>query len=325
MNKIMLIVLAGSLLLAACAQPSALTATPSPTRLRVTLRPYLGPTLTATPSPTNAATLTPLPTATPTPRTHVIRSNEDMLGIAFQYGITLNDLQTANPSANPRALRVGDSLTIPASQSTPTPDPDHPPLPTPVGLTAETPQCSSTAAGGLWCFAILRNTQRFAVEGVSAAFHLRDRTSGEIETQTAYPDLNRLEAGGWLPLAAYFSAPAPAQFEVSLELLTALPIPVDSGRYLTLADPAAHTALSADGLSAQVSGGVSLASGQNGPALVTLTAVAQDQSGAVIGLRSLTLESALESGEELPFTLTVYSSGAAIAQVLLLQEAVPAP
>lgn len=326
MKKNLLILLTGAWLLAACsAAPTAAGQTASPTPARVTLQPYLGPSLTATPSPTSADTPTPLPTATPTPRTHVIARNEDMLGIAFQYGVSLNAMLTANPSANPRALRVGDSLTIPAGQYTPTPDPKNPPLPTPVGLTLTSPHCVAAVSGELWCFVRLENPQTFSVEGAAVRVNLRDADSGALTSQTGYPPLNSLPAGGWLPAVVYFPAPAPKNFDASAELVAALPVAVDAARYLALQAVQPQVSLSADGLSAQISASAALADGQSGPAQVTAAAAAFNAKGEIIGLRSLTLPAQLNAGESQPYTLTLYSaSGEAIARVELLQEAVPA-
>ena len=298
--------------------PPTLSATP-----QETLRPYLGPTFTATPSPTNPATATPLPSATPTPRTHVITNSEDLWGIALRYGVTLEDMMTANPTTNPRFLRVGDTLHVPAPLYTFTPDPQHPPLPTPVSLTLSAPVCAATAAGGLWCFTSAADEQAFDVEGVSAVITVRDRANGQITTQTAYPPLNRLRAGAWLPLAAYFPAPAPDDYEVSAELRSALPIPAEGGRYLELAEGSPQVVVAADGLSARVTGDLSLAQGQSGPAGVLLAGVAYAADGSLAGIRNFEPDAPLESGQTQPYEFTVYSTGAPIAQVVVLSEASP--
>ncbi len=48
-------------------------------------------------------------------RTHSVKSGETLAAIARKYGISLNALQTANPGVDPRHLRVGATLNIPAS------------------------------------------------------------------------------------------------------------------------------------------------------------------------------------------------------------------
>src|SRR5574340_764512 len=160
--------------LTACAPAAGLeTNTPTPTRAGE-LATYSGPAPSTTPSPTNAATNTPLPTATPTPRTHVVKAKEDLWGIAWRYGITLEDLLTANPTVNPHFLSVGSELKIPAARYTPTPDASHPPLPTPIGLVLADPYCYPSHEGGLWCFTTAQNGQAFSVESLSASIQLYD-------------------------------------------------------------------------------------------------------------------------------------------------------
>jgi len=47
------------------------------------------------------------------PRTHVIKARETLASIARQYGVKLQALSAANPTANPRHLRPGQPLNIP--------------------------------------------------------------------------------------------------------------------------------------------------------------------------------------------------------------------
>ena len=72
--------------------------------------PTLRPTATA-PLVPPAATVTP--TITPTPIIHVVQEGDTLLSIAFQYGVSLQALQTTNGIENPQFLRVGQGLIIP--------------------------------------------------------------------------------------------------------------------------------------------------------------------------------------------------------------------
>ncbi len=324
MKKLTLYMLT-ALLLSAC-QPAGFglpTATLRPVAV-VTLTPYLGAPSTPTPSLTPADTPTPLPTATPTPRYHTIRRGEDLFGIALYYGITLQDLLTANPTVNPYALRIGDQVVVPAAQYTPTLDPRNPPSPTPVGLSLPRPVCYATRDEGVWCFALLSNPQDFDAEGVSAIFRLYDRLSGEIVSQTAYPPLNHLPAGGFVPLAAFFPPPAPLQFDAALELLTALPIPPESRRYLGIEIVQEEVRILADGQIAEASGRLRL-SGEDETAAsrVIVAAVALDGQDRVVGVRRWEANQPLGAGESLPFAMRVYTAAEPIARLILLAEAAP--
>lgn len=51
--------------------------------------------------------------AAPSARTHRVRSGETLDGIARSYGISVTELQRANPGVQPRRLQIGQVLTIP--------------------------------------------------------------------------------------------------------------------------------------------------------------------------------------------------------------------
>jgi len=311
------------LFLVACS-PVAGTVTQTATATRSgTLKAYTGPELSVTPSPTNAATVTPLPSATPTPRTHIVRAKEDLWGIALRYGLTLEDLLTANPTVDPRFLSIGANLSIPAPLHTPTPDASHPPLPTPVGMELAIPDCYPTRESGLWCFTTAVNTQEYSLEALSAAIRLYDRASGEIISQTAFAPLSLVPPGGTMVLSAYFASPAPLDFSATVELLTALPVPPASGRFLTVQQTGTQIDIAANGLSATASGTFQLSDPQTTANRLQAAAIAYDAQGKVTGLRRWEYLEPLSGSSALDFDLTVYAAGASIDRVVVLVEAYP--
>lgn len=52
--------------------------------------------------------------SSPRPRTYVVKSGDMMTGIARQFGVKLSALQAANPQVDPRRIKVGQTLNIPA-------------------------------------------------------------------------------------------------------------------------------------------------------------------------------------------------------------------
>lgn len=74
------------------------------------------PRITVTTPANIASTGRPSPaTNTPTPsRTHTVKPGETPILIARQYGIKLDSLMSANPRLDPRRMRVGQALSIPA-------------------------------------------------------------------------------------------------------------------------------------------------------------------------------------------------------------------
>jgi LysM repeat protein len=64
-----------------------------------------------TPPATLQARVTPLPAQK---KTYVVRSGETMAQIARKFGVSLPRLQAANPGVEPKRIRAGQTLTIPA-------------------------------------------------------------------------------------------------------------------------------------------------------------------------------------------------------------------
>lgn len=91
--------------------------TPSPTP---TTRPTVAasPTPIPTASPTGAATPTPRPaspepTASPTPRTYVVRPGDSLSSIAAAFRVSVQQLSVANHLSDPNQLSIGQVLVIP--------------------------------------------------------------------------------------------------------------------------------------------------------------------------------------------------------------------
>ena len=59
----------------------------------------------------------PVPTDSGGPARHMVSSGESLDGIARRYGITLEELRRANPTVEPRRLRVGSWVVIPPGSS----------------------------------------------------------------------------------------------------------------------------------------------------------------------------------------------------------------
>ncbi|MEM9235390.1 MAG: LysM peptidoglycan-binding domain-containing protein, partial [Verrucomicrobiota bacterium] len=61
-------------------------------------------------------------TTEPTPRnfagTHVVKDGETFFGIARKYGLSVDTLAEANPSVNPRSIRIGQSLKLVSRETT---------------------------------------------------------------------------------------------------------------------------------------------------------------------------------------------------------------
>ena len=90
------------------------------------------------PAPAPAYGQTPAPAATAAPLTHKVQYGESWTSVAAEYGVTIRQLQAANPRSV-RAngwLRVGEVLTIPGQQQ---PVPAASATPVSTGLQRERP------------------------------------------------------------------------------------------------------------------------------------------------------------------------------------------
>jgi LysM repeat protein len=143
--------------------------TPSQTAMPVIpLTPYL----TATSSPvvprgTARLIVTPTiaPSPTPTPLTYAVVKDDLMGAIAARYGITLEELQAANPEVDPRLLSIGTKLIIPLGESSPPVFATATPMP----VAVQPAECYSVLDGGAWCFILVTNNQARPLENLGAS------------------------------------------------------------------------------------------------------------------------------------------------------------
>ncbi len=320
-NHLLAAVIGVSLALASCAPaaPVPTINTPSPTRTGA-LTPYLTATASSTPTPPNPATPTPLPSPTATMQAHVIKAGEDLGGIAYRFHVSVQALLEANPGLDPRMLKVGGSLNIPASDQQPT---SAAPSPTPVAVRLKEVSCAIGKDGGAWCFVLARNREKTAVESVSAVVRIAGQDGSDMRSQVATGQLDIIPAGATAALMAYFDPPLPPELQASAELLTALPVPADSDRYLPVKLAGTQVLIAEDGLSAAVSGTVALDAKEGKAGVVWIAATAYDAGGRVLGVRRWENEKPLRAGQEQTFEMQVYSTGGDISKVELLSQARP--
>ena len=141
--------------------------------------------------PTHLPPPTETPAPTPTPFTYTVKKGDTMLAIAFNYGLSLEQLLAANPTAQPRMLSVGTVLVIPLEGVLATPEPTEAPLP----LKADKPLCYPQADGGLWCLMLVLNDQVVAVENLTGRISLFSPSGESLSSQTAYAPLDILQPG----------------------------------------------------------------------------------------------------------------------------------
>jgi LysM repeat protein len=266
------------------------TATPPVTTLVVTTVP--------TPSPP------PLPSPTP----------DTMIAIAARFGITLDELQVANPEVNPNFLSVGTQLVIPVEfEEGGTTDDQL--LPIEEGNT----ECYQVRSGGVWCYWLLTNPLAQPVENISAVIRLYDGLGQQLVSKQAVPLLNILEPETQAPITVFFEPPVPTWQLAQGQLQSVVYANQFSERYILGSFEAVDVNISLDGLMADISGELRMTVGQL-PEYVWVLAVAYDANGVVVGARRW--EAPRDQLTDSPdFIFQVYSLGRPIDHVDLLFEA----
>jgi LysM repeat protein len=306
--------------LTACANQQPETMVPIPTEIPLT--PYYTetPLPSLTPTLTGQPTATPRPTATPTPLVYTIKTNDTLITIAYTFGITVADLQTANPGVNPNMLSIGSTLIIPPVKVTPG---AVVPSPTPFGVTLAEATCYTALSGGLHCFAVVENPKKKAAENLSAAFTLGDSAAGETLTRIVPLALNRLPAGSRLPFYIFFPAPIPKDAAVHAALLTATQADEATETIIPLSFEDLVVNIQQGGLSATLSGRIRLADTTQEVYRIVIAVAAYNLAGETVGLRRIEQEITLSAGDESSFEYEIFSAQGPIHTVEVLGEAYP--
>ncbi|MCD4752060.1 MAG: LysM peptidoglycan-binding domain-containing protein [Anaerolineaceae bacterium] len=274
------------------------------------------------------STPTLVPSPTPTPRTYEVLLNDTMNTIAYFFGITYDELQAANPEADPYALIVGQTLIIPATSED---DEQVSSLPTPSTLTLSEVRCVPDAADGLWCLLTARAPEDQGRENIAVEITLNGAGSNEAIQTIAFAPLNSLAVGERMPLAVYIDAqilndaPFSPPYQARAELIQALPLNNTEGRYLDLALVQPVILISEDGRQAEVEVGLtqSESSTQNASRIWVLAA-AYDAQDQLIGLRRWEATEPIAPDGTITVSLLVFSiDGTPIDHVELLFEARP--
>jgi len=315
------------------------TKTIEPT-MPATLRP--SQTLTPSPSPSEAPTQTQTMTATstPAPVRWTIEEGNELMAIAFYYGISLEDLLAANPSVTPNWMSVGTVLEIPV---TATPLPTNTATPTPTQIPTQTPtsehqptvspdssapleikgepDCYLNPLGELNCLALLHNKGKTKLENPSLSFKLSSKTSDYASELVVFAPLNIIPAGESLPVLATFPSPVPEDYEIQVEIDYWLPTLPEDMRYAEFEILSEKIQISDKKLFAQVSGEIKLNKDERDLASLMMLATAFDEDGKPIGFRVWEAQLPLNASQNTPFSTFVYSLGPEIASVSLMAEA----
>jgi len=290
------------------------------------------PSLTATESPT----LTPTNTQTPTPApvTWTVGKGDELMAIAFYYGITLDELLAANPSVTPNWMSVGTVLQIPVTP-TPLPTATATPAPTntaqilqtqtatpsgPLELQGE-PSCYQNPLGELNCLVLIKNQGEETLENPSVSFKIASPESDYESELVVFAPLNLLQPESSLPVLASFPAPVPEAYVSHAEIVYWLPTMPDDDRYADSEVTFSKISVSEDQMIAYVDGKISVNSAYREIASLWLLAVAFDQDGNPVGFRRWEAALPIDNVKAIAFNTIVYSLGPGIDRIELMAEA----
>ena len=260
---------------------------------------------------------TPLPS--PTPFTYTVQTGDTMSSIALKFGVSIDDLQAANPEISPNAMSVGQVLNIPSNPDNPSGEP----TPTPAPFTVQQIECYPTADKGMWCFVLVHNDFSDFMENVSAQVTLVDANNATLASQTALLPLNILPPDTSLPLAVFFPPEIPLDVKPQVQVLTAIRLLPDDERYLSATINNTLVEINAEGHSARVTGQVLLPGQSKAASQVWVAGTAYDDAGRLVGVRRWESSAGLSPGGSLPFEFMVSSIGGTIARVEFAVEARP--
>ncbi|MFN2195310.1 MAG: LysM peptidoglycan-binding domain-containing protein [Anaerolineales bacterium] len=302
-----------------CASPASTVAVSPTATQTVQIKPYKS----ATPQPTETPMRRPLPTAalqpSPTPFVHEVVQGDTLLAIALRYGVQVEAILAANPGIDPRILSIGTQIVIPLGEDGQAALPTAAPLPVTLGE----PTCLPTLTEDLWCYVLAENELDQPVESVMAQITLVNEAGEPVAVLSASPPLNLIPPGGSLPLLAYFTGPLPQDVYPVAQLETAFPGRELEQRYAAVLMDVDEINISADGLSAQISGTLRLPEGRDPAGEMRVAAVAYSDDDRVVGVRVEEDLEPLQADQSRRFTLTVYSMGEKIERVEVFSEARP--
>jgi LysM repeat protein len=260
---------------------------------------------------------TPIPS--PTPFTYTVKSGDTISSIALKFGVSMDDLQAANPEIPPNAMSIGQVINIPSNPDNPSGEP----TPTPAPFTVQQIGCHPTSDKGMWCFVLVHNDFPDRLENVSAQITLVDSNKSTLASQTALLPLNILPPDASLPLTVYFPPEIPINAKPQVQILTSIRLLPGDERYLPATVNNTLVQVDADGLSARVNGQVFLPQSAANASQVWVAATAYDESGEVVGVRRWEWEDGLAAGGSLPFEFMLSSIGGEISSVDFAVEARP--
>jgi len=231
---------------------------------------------------------------------YTVKAGDTLIGIAKEYGVSVEALQEANAILNPELLQIGQELVIPredhSSKETPTS------TPTPLPFEIKGLGFYETPAGSLWCLGEVDNTSGRDIERVQVEVSLYDEQDKVLATESAFVALEIVPRGGRVPFAILFTNPPTSFAKYQAIALSGEPVTYLGDRYLDLAITEDQSESQGHYFTVK---GLVQNTGQADAETVTVLVTAYDAHGRVTGFRQVDLENPPAIGEVSSFQVNL--------------------
>jgi LysM repeat protein len=309
-----------TVMLAACGT----VVTPQPTRGPAptnTLLPIHTPVIgSAGKAPALPLADTATPTVSPTPIVYVVQSGDTLLGIAMEYGVSVEAVQRANGIQDPQYLRVGQELLIPTGEEDAEASSGNVllPTPTPIQFDMQGVACYETPVGSLWCMGEVINTIDAPVTNVNILVTLFDPNGQRVAEKDTFVASDLIPPGGRSPFGVLFADPPSGPIipqttivrgEVAGEL-------TDAYISLTPVDVESRS----DGQQIEINGSIRNDDAQRAANHLTIIVTTYDADDQVTGFRqsAIELEDPLVPGSAAPFSMLLDAYGDDLADLSIV-------
>jgi len=268
---------------AGCSLTAESAPTLSPTftpQITLTVRFRTSSTPTHTPQSPQTATLQP-EGGDSTTISYTIRPADTLLGVALDFGVSIEALQAVNGHIDPRNLQVGQQIIIPQSDT-------QPATATTIPLEVVQPACYETATESIVCMGRIYNTQEFTVQRVDIRVQLVRDDGLVLAERDTIVDQSTIPPGGSAPYSARFKAEW-QDYTTTASLRRADRMPETHFASLVIEDEMIHQVDGRYSVSATIYNPSSFITE---PPRLILTLL--DDSGQVVGYRSISLTSGLD-------------------------------
>jgi len=222
---------------------------------------------------------------------YTIVEGDTMLAIALRNGVSLEELQGANPEVNPRLLSVGTELIIPLGESIPA----SPMTATPVPIDIASTDCY-VVPDGIWCFLLVKNERSRELENLSARVVLYDANGDIIAEGVAIAALNKIPVEGEIPLVTFFPGSFSGEITSLTSVLSVQRVPKNDDRYLNAWLEVDEMELAEGGLQASIKGIYGIPAKSMPGNIAWIVGTAYDDEGNVVGVRKIEYLGPLEPG-----------------------------